>query len=241
MNTLTKKIVMFVCAALSAAAVFGQEILGTSYLKNPNSPIYESVAVVGVVDDGSGMDYNTFASDISNSAINIAMLEQLRKAELSRLLAPYSGIRVESIILNNRRVVMNHEKKSAQIFYYHPDPTLAQRLANLFAREFVAYCQSLNAQDLTAELQKYEAIRKKLDAETTKVSESLTRYYERVSISGSTVVPPQAKLLDELLAKKEKLMSIIADTKQKIRETPAGVKVLRSATNPKKPKNKQVK
>ena len=79
-----------------------------------NSPIYESVAVVGVVDDGSGMDYATFTSDISNKDINIAMLEKLRKAEVSRLLAPYSGIRVESIILNNRRIVMNPEKKSAQ-------------------------------------------------------------------------------------------------------------------------------
>lgn len=241
MNTLAKKISMFVCASLFSAALFGQEILGTSYLKNPNAPIYESVAVVGVVEDGSGMDYNTFSGDLSNSAVNIAMLQQLKKAELSRLLAPYSGIRIESIILNNRRIVMNPERKSAQIFYYHPDPTLAQRLANLFAREFVAYCQSLNAQDLTAELEKYEAIRTRLDAETTKVSESLTRYYERVSISGSTVVPPQAKLLDELLAKKEKLMSLIAETKQKIRETPAGVKVLRSATSPKKPKNQQDK
>ena len=49
--------------------------------------------------------------------------------------------------------------------------------------------------------------------------------------------PPQAKQLDELLARKEKLMSLIAEAKQKIRETPAGVRVLRSATNPKKPKN----
>ena len=241
MNTLTKKIAMFVCAAAFGAALFGQEILGTSYLKNPNAPIYESVAVVGVVDDGSGMDYNTFSSDLSSSAVNIAMLSQLRKPELSRLLAPYSGIRVESIILNNRRVVMNPERKSAQIFYYHPDPTLAQRLANLFAREFVAYCQSLNAQDLSDELQKYETIKVKLDADITKVTDALTRFYERASNSGNTSTPPQAKQLDNLLAQKEKLMNLIADTKQKIRETPAGVKVLRSATNPKKPKNKQDK
>ena len=211
--------------------------MGTSYLKNPNSPIYESVAVVGVVDDGSGMDYATFTSDISNKDINIAMLEKLRKAEVSRLLAPYSGIRVESIILNNRRIVMNPEKKSALIFYYHPDPTLAQRLANLFAREFVSYCQQLNSQDVAAELQSYDAVKVKLDAEITKVSNALTRFYENASNSGNMTTPPQAKQLDELLARKEKLMSLIAEAKQKIRETPAGVRVLRSATNPKKPKN----
>lgn len=218
-------------------ALFAQDILGTSYLKNPNSPIYESVAVVGVVDDGSGMDYATFTSDISNKDINIAMLEKLRKAEVSRLLAPYSGIRVESIILNNRRIVMNPEKKSALIFYYHPDPTLAQRLANLFAREFVSYCQQLNSQDVAAELQSYDAVKVKLDAEITKVSNALTRFYENASNSGNTTTPPQAKQLDELLTRKEKLMSLIAEAKQKIRETPAGVRVLRSATNPKKPKN----
>ncbi|MBS1485504.1 MAG: hypothetical protein HP060_01735 [Opitutales bacterium] len=165
------------------------------------------------------------------------MLEKLRKAEVSRLLAPYSGIRVESIILNNRRIVMNPEKKSALIFYYHPDPTLAQRLANLFAREFVSYCQQLNSQDVAAELQSYDAVKVKLDAEITKVSNALTRFYENASNSGNTTTPPQAKQLDELLARKEKLMSLIAEAKQKIRETPAGVRVLRSATNPKKPKN----
>ncbi len=236
-----RKIIKFFALVAAACAfnfaLFAQDILGTSYLKNPNSPIYESVAVVGVVDDGSGMDYATFTSDISNKDINIAMLEKLRKAEVSRLLAPYSGIRVESIILNNRRIVMNPEKKSALIFYYHPDPTLAQRLANLFAREFVSYCQQLNSQDVAAELQSYDAVKVKLDAEITKVSNALTRFYENASNSGNMTTPPQAKQLDELLARKEKLMSLIAEAKQKIRETPAGVRVLRSATNPKKPKN----
>lgn len=236
-----RKIIKFFALVGAACAfnfaLFAQDILGTSYLKNPNSPIYESVAVVGVVDDGSGMDYATFTSDISNKDINIAMLEKLRKAEVSRLLAPYSGIRVESIILNNRRIVMNPEKKSALIFYYHPDPTLAQRLANLFAREFVSYCQQLNSQDVAAELQSYDAVKVKLDAEITKVSNALTRFYENASNSGTMTTPPQAKQLDELLARKEKLMSLIAEAKQKIRETPAGVRVLRSATNPKKPKN----
>lgn len=236
-----RKIIKFFALVGAACAfnfaLFAQDILGTSYLKNPNSPIYESVAVVGVVDDGSGMDYATFTSDISNKDINIAMLEKLRKAEVSRLLAPYSGIRVESIILNNRRIVMNPEKKSALIFYYHPDPTLAQRLANLFAREFVSYCQQLNSQDVAAELQSYDAVKVKLDAEITKVSNALTRFYENASNSGNMTTPPQAKQLDELLARKEKLMSLIAEAKQKIRETPAGVRVLRSATNPKKPKN----
>lgn len=239
MKKIIKFFVLFACVAAFNISLFAQDVLGTSYLKNVNSPIYESVAVVGVVDDGSGMDYATFTGDLSNKNINIAMRDQLRKPELVRLLAPYSGIGIESIIVNNRRIVMNPEKKSALIFYYHPDPTLAQRLANLFAREFITYCQQLNSQDLAAELQNYEALKVKFDAEITKVSNALTRYYENVSTSASVSTPPQAKQLEELLAKKEKLMSLIFATKQKIRETPAGVKILRSATNPKKPKNKK--
>lgn len=236
MKNILKIFVLCACTFAFSVQGFSQDVLGTSYLKNANAPIYESVVVVGLVDDGANLDYGTFTSDLSNKAVNIGMLEQLKRVEAERMIAPYSGVRIESIILNNRRIVMNPEKKSALIFYYHPDPTLAQRLANLFAREFVAYCQSLNAQDLTTELQKYEKIKIPLDNKINEVSQALTRFYE--NSSNSTATPPQAKQLDMLMAQKEKLMNLINDTKQKIRQTPSGVKILRSATSPRKPKNK---
>lgn len=236
MKNILKSLTLF-ALAFAFNPAFGQDVLGQAYLRNPNSPIYESVVTVGITNDGANLDYSTFASDISNKNINIAMLEQLRRFEIERLLAPYSGLRVESIILNNRRIVMNPEKQSAQIFYYHPDPTLAQRLANLFSRQFIDYCRALNCQDLATELEKFERAKAILDAEINKLGQAVNRYYESQGSNSSVSEPPQAKQLSALMEQKDQLLKRMADVKQKIRETPAGVRILRSATNPRKPKN----
>ena len=102
-----------------------------------------------------GLDVNQIrgAEDL-NTQINIMESSEIVKRVESRLSAeeraifeaPYSTgsfltqrLGVGDILGNNRRIIPRRASLIIQVAYTHPDPLMAQRVANLFVQEFIDY------------------------------------------------------------------------------------------------------
>lgn len=80
-----------------------------------------------------------FSSDISNKQLISNVADKITKYEIKRFKAPYGNQPLESIINNNRKATISESERIAKIYYKHPTQAMANRLANLIAREYIEF------------------------------------------------------------------------------------------------------
>lgn len=101
--------------------------------------------------------------------------KQLKPEEISRLMAPYHDmitfgqkVTEEYILVRNRRIIPERMTLLVYIEFHHPDAEIAAKVANLYAREFIAYSQHVNSSDM---LLMIDSLRDKVNQQDKKVRE----------------------------------------------------------------------
>lgn len=203
--------------------------------------IYRAQSSVQVLRDdadvlGTGdLDYDT----ISNTEDFMTQVKILESYEMVRnvaerikdqdrvdLMAPYQDAfrlrgkwSVEEVLMKNRSIVPIRLSLMIAVYFEHPQPDMAKKVANLFADEFVNYNMRLN---IDSSMRAVEDLRRKVDSQKAKVEEiqdKLVAYREKhrsVSLDRrDNILSEQLNALNNILTEDKRVLDV-AETSWKL-------------------------
>ncbi len=120
-------------------------------------------------------DFNT-QIDILNSLTMIRRVkERLKADELEEFMAPYrdkamAGVAITAVDIlgKNRKIIPQRMSLTLVVSFTHPDPVIAARITNLFAKEFSDYNQMLNVE---SSIRAVQALKERVEQQRDRVGE----------------------------------------------------------------------
>ncbi|MBO6102149.1 MAG: hypothetical protein J6P03_02715 [Opitutales bacterium] len=167
---------------------------------------------------------SNFVNDISSRELADAVANKITKYEIDRFAAPFGSASVNDIVQRNCRaeVVKTDRGLVGRIYFTHPDPSMASRLANLFATEYVEHQKRLASGERVSELdeldKKIKSAEKSLDSARKIMEEVSERISKGTNVSddlqekAATNLANASKRLSELHKAKKKLAKEIKKT-----------------------------
>lgn len=130
-------------------------------------------------------DFNTQVQVLSSVSIIQAVADRIKDEDRERFMEPYETSlymeekSVPEILAENRSIQPVRMSMVVRVSYRHADPELAQRIANYFAEEFVAYNIRLN---IDTSMMAVEDLRVRVEQQREKVEDirsEIAEYRER--------------------------------------------------------------
>ena len=172
------------------------------------TPIYTSVATVQILRDSdipidgpggvqrsrneliaSTEDFNTQVKLMESFEVINAVKSRLKEEDIKRLMNPYNDMitfgpkltEVE-ILQENRKIIPERLSLIVRVMYSHPDASVAAKIANLFASEYIAYTHQVRVQKL---MNSIDELRTKVSQQEAKVKELDKKLVEYRKINGA--------------------------------------------------------
>jgi capsular exopolysaccharide synthesis family protein len=150
-----------------ALAVFLVVVLGVAVYTFLSTPIFEASVTVQVLKHGpqvlrvadvvdgsitSDSDFNTQIKILESVTILQNVANRLTPEELKQLTDPYKSRGGEApgavgILFENRRILPQRFTLITTIRFFHPNPKIAARMANLIASEYIGYNSRLRIEE----------------------------------------------------------------------------------------------
>lgn len=166
----------------------------------------------------SNEDFLTQMRIIESGSIVQRVADRLTDSELRRFMAPYESDYVslfekrtpEEILAQNRKVEPIRMTLVVAIFYHHPDPEIAARIANYFAEEYIHYNTNLR---IEGSMRAVEDLKGRAEQQRAKVEElelqiaEFKGKYSSISFDRSTDIDQQEILrLNDNLTQNKRLL-----------------------------------
>lgn len=140
----------------------------------------------------SAEDLNTQLKVLESSAIVQQVAERITGDDLRLFLAPYERTSADigfigGVLGNNRKVTLQRATLIVDISYQHPDPSVAAKVANLFAAEYFHHNTRLRIDDTTNAVNELKGTVEEQQKRVEKLSHELQEYKEKnnmVSLDG---------------------------------------------------------
>ena len=107
--------------------------------------------------EGSDAILANFAKDFSDEALVKTIASKITKYEIKRFQGPFGNTALETIIKENKKATVSNAEKTARIFFTHPNKTMAVRMANLCAKEYIEFQKVLMCDAEMQELQQVDS------------------------------------------------------------------------------------